>query len=164
MQDGTNDPFAKMARKAVEILQSLAAQCSLQIFCQAIPRGSRAGGGRRASGQKEGKQQTKIGIKYTLCVNVYGPHDMAAGVGHFFADCGMHLQDPVNCDKDVLYCNPHLLFEEEENVTTFSLARAFTAPDTEQIGPAPDLLELLRNDQPLNETDTPALLATQLFR
>ena len=88
---------------------------------------------------------------------------MGEGVGDFFTESGLHLQDPMHCDRDVVYCNPHLLFVDGELVTTLSLAAPFTAPDIEQVDDNPDLFELLRNEQPLAEAETPAALATSLF-
>jgi hypothetical protein len=159
MQDGTNHTFAKLVQRMATIIRNLMAQCNLQLFCRAR---AQVGKGEHGAGGLKSKKQMKTGI--ILCVNVYGPRNMAEAVGEFFTDCGMHLQDPMHCDRDVVYCNPHLLYNDEEPATTLTPTCLFTAPDIEQIGKKPDLFELLRNEQPLPETDTPASLSTQLYR
>lgn len=71
------------------------------------------------AGELKSKKPARIGTM--LCVNVYGPRDMTEAVGEFFSDCGMYLQDLIHCDRDVAYCNPHLLYNDEEQSPHFRL-------------------------------------------
>lgn len=155
MRDGTTLPIAKLPPKTAAILRNLMALCDLQLFYLEKAHGT------KVDYRRKGSKQARAGIVY---VNIYGSRDMADGVGEFFTQCGMNLQDPEHCDRDVLYYNPHILWNDEELVTTLSLASTFTAPDIEQIEEKPDLFELLRSEELLLETDTPAILSTTLHR
>ncbi|KAK7575420.1 hypothetical protein V3481_017380 [Fusarium oxysporum f. sp. vasinfectum] len=44
-----------------------------------------------------------------LDVIIYGPADLFQDVGSFFEEYDLYLQDPVNCKRNVRYCNPHRL-------------------------------------------------------
>jgi hypothetical protein len=164
MRDNTTLPIAKLPQRTVTILRNLMALCDLQLFCLAKAHVAKAHGTKVDGGVAGRKGNRQMKSEIILCVNVYGPRDIADGVGEFFTQCGMHLQGPEHCDRDVLYYNPHLLWNDEEPVTTLSLASTFTPLDIEQIEKKPDLFELLRNEEPLLETDTPALLSTTLHR
>jgi hypothetical protein len=52
-------------------------------------------------------------------------------LGTFFQDYDIYLQDPLGCDLDVRYCNPHRL-------STMDLA---SCPMTSTLGPSRNLLE-----------------------
>jgi hypothetical protein len=38
---------------------------------------------------------------------VYGPMNALESVGTFFQECELYLQDPIGCDRNVFYRNPH---------------------------------------------------------
>lgn len=40
---------------------------------------------------------------------LYGPQTMADAVGDFLDRCGLYLQEPLGCDRNVPYLNPHCL-------------------------------------------------------
>jgi hypothetical protein len=76
-------------------------QCTLQLFCLArLQQGRGNNGGSDGHGHK-GRRQPKISV--TLCVNVYGLPEMGEGVGDFFTEGGLHLQDPMHWVRDVMY-------------------------------------------------------------
>lgn len=96
---------------------------------------------------------------------IYGPPDLFDAVGDFVSVCKIYLQDPLYCDRNVQYRNPHLLSGEiEEPIMTSSLVADDVSIHVEEISPRPDLFELLRTEDPLPETATPSKLRTSLYR
>ena len=156
---GSQEVFANLAQRTATMLRNLEVYCTLQLFCLTNTQ-------HEAHDSSHHKQSGKKGIitPTILCVNVYGPSDIGESVGEFFTKLKMHLQDPVHCDRDVVYLNPHLLCNDRERVTTLSLTKACSAPDIEHVADKPDLYELLRNEETLPETETPATLITGLYR
>jgi hypothetical protein len=65
-----------------------------------------------------GRSSRKGTTKHELLVNVYGRSDLAEDFGSFFEKVGIFLQDPVACQRDVPYMNPHLLANNEIVMTS----------------------------------------------
>lgn len=100
-----------------------------------------------------------------MCVTIYGPRSMCEEVGDWLDGYGLFLQDPVHCDRNVLYQNPHLLRrDDEEPVMTCSFNSHTPIVHTETIIAAPNLFEILNQDHHLPETKQPRAISTSLHR
>lgn len=86
-------------------------------------------------------------------------------IGELLSKYQMYLQDPVGCERSVLYRNPHLLSPESEE---YVIADAFDSLlgnlEIEKLEAGPDLLaQLMEEELPLLETEAPAIVKTPLF-
>ena len=114
------------------------------------------------NGIKEGRNQQSAAA---LTIIVYGPLDLFDNVGDFFQTCDMYLQDPVGCDRNVRYCNPHRLSGlDVEAPMTLDLDPAHQHMHISEISGNIDLLEGLNAPIDLPETESPPALVTSLLR
>jgi hypothetical protein len=99
---------------------------------------------------------------------IYGPREFSEGVGDFLAKSKMFLQDPLECDRDVPYLNPHLLSHTVEVVMTSSLRPATHESSTSEgvvaVDARKDLFSQISDDAHLSLTDPPDLLHTKLYK
>ncbi|PQE23247.1 hypothetical protein CJF31_00006988 [Rutstroemia sp. NJR-2017a BVV2] len=104
-------------------------------------------------------------IKVFLSVIFYGVMEAYEYVGEFFQECQMYLQDPFHCDRDVKYMNPHMLRRrEEEPITTASIIFESVTCLAGNVSPQIDLFTVLRNEDNIEEAETPMAIKTCLFR
>jgi hypothetical protein len=154
---GETAVYGILSERSARIIRALqAAGCTTQLYCQAgqsaMPGDNKDCGGDR-------------GTEFTLCVILYGPRLISEDVGEWLADYELFLQDPVHCDRNVLYHNPHLLCgDDDEPITTFSLRLRVPNIQAETIKVAPNLFEILNQDHHLLETEQPGAVATPLHR
>ncbi|KAJ8067482.1 hypothetical protein OCU04_004826 [Sclerotinia nivalis] len=107
----------------------------------------------------------KHSTKIFLCVIFYGVIEAFEDVGEFFQECQMYLQDPFHCDRDVKYMNPHMLrSQEEEPVTTASITSESITCLAGNVSSQVDLFAVLRNEDNIEEAETPMAIETPLFR
>jgi hypothetical protein len=100
-----------------------------------------------------------------LCVIFYGVIEAFEDVGEFFQECQMYLQDPFHCDRDVKYMNPHILCsQEEEPITTASINPESITCLVGNVASQIDLFAVLRNEDNIEEAETPMAIETPLFR
>ena len=113
--------------------------------------------------------------KCTLNIILYGPIELSPNIDEFIHNCNEHLddmrklylQDPVGCDRNVRYCNPHRLPRATPEVFefTFDLALKYNGiAQKEDAGSQPELLELLDSQENLPEALQPPLISTPLER
>lgn len=50
----------------------------------------------------------------SLSAILYGPKWLSEDIGAFCQDSEIYLQDPLGCDRDVLYCNPHRISSDQD--------------------------------------------------
>ncbi|KAL1798026.1 hypothetical protein ACET3X_004632 [Alternaria dauci] len=94
---------------------------------------------------------------------LYGPRWLSEDIGTFCQDCEIYLQDPLGCDRDVPYCNPHRLSSDQgADCTTFELRKASADVVVTQLHIA-DALDILSAPRVLSELDTPRWLKTELL-
>ena len=94
---------------------------------------------------------------------LYGPKWLSEDIGAFCQDSEIYLQDPVGCDRDVLYCNPHRLSSDDGACcTTFELQRASTNVVVTKLHVS-DALDILSTPRVLGEVETPRWLKTELL-
>lgn len=110
-------------------------------------------------GKRSHRRRSLIPISAIL----YGPKWLSEDIGAFCQDSEIYLQDPVGCDRDVLYCNPHRLSSDDGACcTTFELQRASTNVVVTKLHVS-DALDILSAPRTLGEVGTPRWLKTKLL-
>lgn len=103
-------------------------------------------------------------MQHLLCMITYGPFQLFDAVSKFVSQCELYLQDPLHCNRDVPYRNPHLISGlDDEPSMTFSFDGPRVPVQVEEMGSRPDLSTLLRSEDPLPETEAPPALCTTLY-
>jgi SWI/SNF-related matrix-associated actin-dependent regulator of chromatin subfamily A3 len=100
----------------------------------------------------------------TLSVIIYGPLRMFDEVGEYMGTCGLFLQDPKKCDRNVRYRNPHRMsglsehapWTLEQQMDEITILR-------ETVQRSIDYLAEVDAKQNLPETSTPHCLKTELL-
>jgi len=124
---------------------------------------------RRATTQRtNGQRSAQNNLQYLLNAIVYGPREFSQGIGDYLAKCKMFLQDPMHCDRDVPYLNPHLLSRTEDLVMTSSLivesgGSSFNQEVVTLEAPG-DLFSQTCDDTHLELTESPDQLRTGLYK
>jgi hypothetical protein len=98
-----------------------------------------------------------------LCTIIYGPHSLSEDVGKFLQACHIFLQDPVSCDQNARYLNPHYL-DDIEGGEVWTQHLSLEPYGIEDFPTATDLLADLSGGHDLREAETPSALQTELFR
>jgi SWI/SNF-related matrix-associated actin-dependent regulator of chromatin subfamily A3 len=116
--------------------------------------------------RSKGRQRGRTSQTWFLNAILYGPVALEETIGDFLSKRQMYLQDPLGCDRDVPYRNPHILPQETEDIImTSSLEKMPGNVEIERLEVGPDLLaQLMEDEDPLDETDAPAGVTTLLFR
>lgn len=110
-----------------------------------------------------GKRPRQKGSPTPISAILYGPKWLSEDIGAFCQDSEIYLQDPLGCDRDVLYCNPHRLSSDEHACyTTFELQRASTNAIVTKLHVS-DALDILSTPRVLGEVATPRWLKTELL-
>jgi SWI/SNF-related matrix-associated actin-dependent regulator of chromatin subfamily A3 len=114
---------------------------------------------------QKGKRRGKGSQSWSLNIILYGPTALADTIGEFFSGHQIYLQDPLGCERRVLYRNPHIVKPEiEDEVMTDVFDASYGNLGVERLEIGPDLLAQLMEDAvPLPETDAPAIVTTELF-
>jgi SWI/SNF-related matrix-associated actin-dependent regulator of chromatin subfamily A3 len=136
---------------SAEIIEELAQvqELTIQLYCQ-------------SQLERLGKRCTK---HWVLNIIIYGPECLVEIVGKFLSRYRVYLQDPVGCDRNVVYDNPHIILPETNGmVTTASFESPLGNLQIERLEVGPDLLTSLMIDEaPLPETEAPSSIITSLF-
>jgi len=100
-----------------------------------------------------------------LSVILYGPLRIFEHVGEYLDACGVYLQDPEGCNRNVRYRNPHRLsglFPDAPWTIEQEMDRLNYQYET--IQRSVDYLAEVDSKQDLPETAAPCSLMTPLFR
>jgi hypothetical protein len=155
-----NIRFGTLEAHALQIIQALLdVGCTIELHCTCSPVTSVENciGPYTAQTRKEGVVE--------LNIIIYGPRLLSGSLEEWLLENALFLQDPIYCEKDVVYKNPQLLCEDTEEVTkTFSLKSYLQDADIERIETRPDLFELLNEGHCLDETEAPRAVLTPLYR
>jgi len=113
----------------------------------------------------QGRRRGRPLHSWALNAIIFGTEDLVEVIGELLSKYQMYLQDPVGCERSVLYRNPHLLSPESEE---YVIADAFDSLlgnlEIEKLEAGPDLLaQLMEEELPLLETEAPAIVKTPLF-
>jgi SWI/SNF-related matrix-associated actin-dependent regulator of chromatin subfamily A3 len=154
--------FGCLEERTAEILTTLAAETRIwfQTYAYVTKRLSKVK-------PMKGKTVGHNDLQYLMNAIVYGPQEFCEGVGDYLAKCKMFLQDPLQCNQNVPYQNPHLLSRTQEVMMTSSLAVEISQTSTLEVVTldAPqDLFSQLSDDDHLQLTETPNLLRTPLYK
>lgn len=133
----------------------------MYCYCQtrtAVPKADNP----RPNGKRGGTAYQSWGLNIIL----YGPPELEEAMGQFLSQQRMYLQDPLHCDRNVPYRNPHIVPPEDESILmTGSLKEPLGNLEIERLDAGPDLLARLMTDEvPLPETEGPNIVKTPLFR
>lgn len=161
--DGQERAVGTLRSKSVEILKRLQKEnsLSLQYFLRWITGSAYEGTYSWGKGDRVTSQP-----RWSLFVNLYGPTRLAEDVGSFAEDCGICLQDPEHCDRNVEYCNPHRLSRDDRAIFyTQSLPRTEIKLGVEEAIEDPfDLLATTEDDDSFSDAPLPLGLRTMLYR
>ncbi|KAF2001861.1 hypothetical protein P154DRAFT_521342 [Amniculicola lignicola CBS 123094] len=101
-------------------------------------------------------------VTTTVLVIIYGPIELFEDIGSFFQECGLYLQDPTGCDRNVPYRNPHRLQSHTmENLMTYDLCSHSGSVSATQSYDV-DVLDAFVTPRDFSELETPSLLSIQL--
>ena len=108
--DGRERAVGTLSKKSAQVLNSLrnASGLSLQYFLRWISGSAYEGTFSLGKGDRATSQP-----RWSLFVNLYGAARLAEDVGSFAEACGICLQDPEHCDRNVEYRNPHRLLRDD---------------------------------------------------
>ena len=140
----------------------------LQVICTVMVNPVKTGNWKRL-------RPSGVMPKCSLEIILYGPSDLSDALCTFIDkynkylqdDQKLYLQDPIGCDRNVPYCNPHRLpaLDPTNVVLTFDLANRRRNPvELEDLKPRPDLLGLLDSQEDLPEAAQPPAITTSLAR
>lgn len=104
-------------------------------------------------------------ISCSLSINLYGPKKLFDEIGTFFQDYDIYLQDPVECDLNVRYCNPHRLSSIDPSLCPMTYDLKTHILEAFEIQPTSghsDLLDNLDPQEDLPEASQPPQIQTLL--
>ena len=102
---------------------------------------------------------------WSLNVLIYGAVALADIIGQHLSKYQLYLQDPVDCERNVLYRNPHMISKGTGIVMTDSFRTPATTIEVERLSVGPDLLaQLMAEQTSLPEMEPPPSVTTTLFR
>lgn len=139
------------AREVVQMLFT-DPEIELQLSCR----------GSNAFGQSK-RVKTAPSSSTCLSIIIYGAFHLFEDVGAFLQSSGMYLQDPVGCDRDVTYRNPHRLSGLDPDAPTTLQNDTLPVPYSPGIHSNPvELLARFESGDSLLETEGPSSLVTPL--
>lgn len=103
----------------------------------------------------------------TLSITIFGPLELFEEIGSFFQEHNVYLQDPLQCDRHVRYCNPHRLssMDLERCIWTSDLGKITTQLfEVTSTVPIPEILDVIASTQELPEAEQPQSIRTALAR
>ena len=114
------------------------------------------------------KSRRPASEELTVSVILYGPAALFDFVGSFVSNCGLYLQHPKHCDRNVRYRNPQCLRQPTQNVwSTQDVERTFhfgTSTESEVLCNPIDMFAEQSGGQILPETDEPGAIQTKLYK
>jgi hypothetical protein len=130
---------------------------SLQVRCTILS---------RAMTPTKNQARFRARTPCTIAIIMYGPNGLFDDIGQFFEDHDICLEDPIRCDRNVLYRNPHLMSCNNVSECLFTSEMDKRNLKAELLSlPAPkDLLEDFNNNEDLAEAEQPIGLKTKLER
>ena len=140
----------------------------LQIFADSIFEGPKDDDNARKTGPNARARIPKARLSPDLYCILYGPSAFFEAVGLFTAKCGLFLQHPRHCDRNVLYQNPHCLSRDNmDRLYTHDLDHVLKlepAGESEIFHNPIDFFADTIDQDVLVDTDSPLALRTQLYK
>lgn len=116
----------------------------------------------RCSNEKRPRKVCKGSVLLSALIIIYGPMALADDIGRFFQECELYLQDPVGCDRNVPYYNPHRLTASSKLQMTFDVCFNDTRGSIREYHES-DFLDTLITAVDLPGLETPQSLRTKLL-
>jgi hypothetical protein len=117
----------------------------------------------KAAGKSRGEYRPHT--SFQLFATLYGSAENYENVGCFSQACGVYLQDPINCGRNVRYLNPHRLpHPSGDTVMTFDFKNQELSTDIEELTAPVDLYAQLDSDDFVPEAEQPVDIDTPLKR
>lgn len=157
----TQVEIAILSEHAVVILQTLSKEASaiFQLWIQSLQPKLR----NKEKPVNITHKALDIPSSLVLSAVIYGPLEVAEQVGTWLNGMHLFLQDPVGCDRDVLYKNPHSLsFDDDKNVTTYQLDTDRTFNSADDYKSSSDGFADLYTDVSFDEAQQPTAVSTML--
>ncbi|TVY43285.1 putative ATP-dependent helicase [Lachnellula subtilissima] len=157
---GRNSAFGELNDRVAGIIANIDMEQDIkfQIYCKAT--------NKRASIIK--KRTRKPGaneLQYVMNAIIYGPEELCDPVGEYLTKCGICLQSPLLCDRDVPYQNPQVLCRAKELVMTFTLRDNNSTTEFVKAAISDGLFSPLTSnvDDHLEVTEAPGVIITPLY-
>ncbi|KAI4205531.1 MAG: hypothetical protein LQ350_000310 [Teloschistes chrysophthalmus] len=156
--------FGTISSRTKSITNALSKELSLQIYGDySVSRVLKPAPSRLSKGSKNAERSP-----IHLNLVIYGPYVLFEPVGIFAAKCGIYLQHPRHCDRNVPYRNPQCLsLEKSLSLSTYDLLRQFTVASPVMLeGPLNPIDLFLDGGQRehLSEARTPSSVETTLYK
>ena len=143
-----------------KILNEMAAaiELSTQLYCYSTSKMPH-------KDKRKDNGKWRVAQSWFLNIIVYGPLVLEESIGEFFSRQHTYLQDPIGCDRRVVYRNPHIIQPEVgHKIMTDGIEASLGNLEIERLEIGPRLLEKLMDDEePLVETEAPSIIPTVLF-
>ncbi|TVY46997.1 putative SWI/SNF-related matrix-associated actin-dependent regulator of chromatin subfamily A member 3-like [Lachnellula occidentalis] len=157
---GQDSAFGELKDRIAQIIYNINTEQDIkfQIYCRAT--------NKRASNLKKGSRKPGANeLQYVMNAIIYGPEELCDSVGEYLTKCGICLQTPLLCDRDVPYQNPQVLCRAKELVTTFSLRDNNSATEVAKVLTSNSIFSALTSnvDDHLEVTEAPSVIATPLY-
>jgi SWI/SNF-related matrix-associated actin-dependent regulator of chromatin subfamily A3 len=111
------------------------------------------------------RQIGKASRVWNLNVVIYGIISLEDVIGQYLSKYRTYLQDPVDCERNVIYRNPHMISKCGEIVMTDTFKTPSMSIEIERLSVGPYLLaQLMAEQTPLLEMESPTTVTTTLFR
>jgi SWI/SNF-related matrix-associated actin-dependent regulator of chromatin subfamily A3 len=145
---------ARLDDRSGEILQALSEDDSIDMHITLL-----------LPSQCSSKRVKTTRSRWHFCtVILYGPEFICGDVDTFCQTCDLYLQDPIGCERNVLYRNHHRMSSSEDRARfTFELQTIDTEKAVVTKLQYSNLLDALVSSRLLFELETPSNLSTQLL-
>jgi SWI/SNF-related matrix-associated actin-dependent regulator of chromatin subfamily A3 len=146
----------KIQERSAQILQTLHEDVSIDVQIVLSQR-------QKSITKLQKRQFDQVLGLVSFSVVLYGPETIAEDVGQFCQDCDVYLQDPHDCNRNVVYSNPHSLSPlDGQRLMTSELHRHRGGAVITEVHRT-DTLHALLAPRSLDEINTPSGLRTDLF-
>jgi SWI/SNF-related matrix-associated actin-dependent regulator of chromatin subfamily A3 len=134
------------------------AELQTQLYCRSRPHLSTKG-----SPAWVGERCGQPPSPWLLNIIIFGPEELEEKIGAYLSKHKMYLQDPIGCDRRVVYRNPHIIPPDSGHPLMTDTFDCSEDLEIERLEAGPDLLsQLMEDDVPLPLTEAP-LVKTPLF-
>jgi len=156
---GRKSAFGELNDRVAEIISNIDMKQDIkfQIYCKAT--------NKRASILKKGTRKPGANeLQYVMNAIIYGPEELCDPVGEYLTKCGICLQSPLLCDRDVPYQNPQVLCRAKELIMTFTLQDNNFPTEVAKVDTSDRFSALTSNvDDHLKVTEAPDVIVTSLY-
>ena len=152
-----------LEKRAIELVAALSKDLELQVMADGTTDALELQQTRR--GKKSHRPATK---ELTVSVILYGSAALFDFVGSFVSNCGLYLQHPKHCDRNVRYRNPQCLRQSNQDVwSTQDVEKIYylrTSTESEVLCNPIDMFAEQSDGPILPETDEPGAIQTKMYK